>query len=63
MLEDWKKWNMAAVKSLIVNLAVCAVWYALEWQQFGELQWDRKGDNAVGFLYYLILWWMFYKQN
>lgn len=48
-------------KSITVNLAVTAIWYAAEYEQFGTLQWDRWGDNIIGVLYILILWWMFRK--
>lgn len=50
-------------KSIIVNLAVTAIWYAAEYEQFGTLQWDRWGDNIIGVLYILILWWMFRKME
>lgn len=46
-------------KSIIVNLAVTAIWYAVEYEQFGTLQWDRWGDNIIGVLYILIIWQMF----
>lgn len=48
-------------KSLIINLAVTAIWYTAEYEQFGELQWNRWGDNIIGVLYILILWWAFRK--
>lgn len=51
------------LKSFIVNLAVMAIWYAAEYEQFGTLQWDRWGDNIIGMLYMIILWWMFYKHD
>lgn len=53
----------ALYKSIIVNLAVMAIWYAAEYRQFGELQWDRWGDNIVGVLYILILWRAFSKAD
>ena len=54
---------MALVKAVIVSLAISAVWYAYEWKQFGELQWDRKCDNIVGVLYLMVLWYLFAHQN
>lgn len=50
-------------KSLIVNLAVTAIWYAAEYEQFGALQWDRWGDNIIGIIYVFILWWAFHKHD
>lgn len=46
-------------KSARVNLAVTAIWYAAEYAQFGELKWNRWGDNIVGALYLFILWRVF----
>lgn len=54
---------MALIKAFIVSMAISAVWYGLEWTQFGELQWDRKCDNVVGVLYLLVLWYLFAHQN
>lgn len=50
-------------KSIIVNLAVTAIWYATEYEQFGELQWNRWGDNIVGVLYIIIFWRVFRKME
>lgn len=50
-------------KSLIINLAVTAIWYIAEYKQFGELQWNRWGDNIVGAIWILILWWAFHKNE
>lgn len=54
---------MAFVKACVVNLAISAVWYGLEWIQFGELQWDRECDNVVSLLYLLVLWYLFANQK
>ena len=54
---------MAFIKAMVVNLAITAVWYAFEWKQFGELQWNRTCDNVVGILYFLVLWYLFANQN
>ena len=59
MIRDMK----ALWKSLITNLAVTAIWYAAEYEQFGTLQWDRWGDNIIGIIYITILWWAFHKIN
>lgn len=40
----------------LITLAITAVWYGLEYQQFGELQWDRLCDEVVSGLYFLALW-------
>ncbi|MDD3253929.1 MAG: hypothetical protein PHV18_15400 [Lachnospiraceae bacterium] len=54
---------MAFIKALIVNMAISAVWYAIEWMQYGELQWDRECDDVVWWLYLLVLWYLFAHQN
>lgn len=51
----------ALLKSCVVSLAVLAIWYALEWQQFGELQWNRVCDEAVFWLYFVVLLYLFLK--
>jgi len=48
-------------KSFVVNLAVTAIWYAAEYEQFGTLQWDRWSDNIISVIYMVILWWVFRK--
>lgn len=53
----------AFVKTLTVNLAVTAIWYASEWMQFGELQFNRECDNIVNTIYLFILWYLFYENE
>lgn len=50
---------MAFIQALMVNLAITEIWYMTEWAQFKELQWDRKCDNIVSLLYFLVLWALF----
>lgn len=50
---------MAFIQALMVNLAITEIWYMTEWAQFEELQWDRKCDNIVSLLYFLVLWALF----
>ena len=54
---------MALIKALMVNMAISAMWYGLEWMQYKELQWDGECDNVVWVLYLLVLWWLFAHQN
>ena len=54
---------MAFIKSLIISMAITCVWYFTEYQQFGELQWDRQCDNIVGVLYFIALWYAFAQVN
>lgn len=49
----------AFVKAFVTNMSVLAVWYALEWMEFGELQWNRDCDNTVWGLYLVILYFLF----
>lgn len=47
-----KRIDRAIWKSLIVNFAINAVWYALEWYQYGELQWYQwGGQRGWNYLY------------
>lgn len=48
-------------KALIMNLAITAIWYFSEYNQYKELQWDRRCDNIVGTLYFILTWYLFYK--
>ena len=54
---------MEAIKALLVSCAILAIWYALEFEQIGELQWDRKCDGIVWWLYFFALWYLFAHQN
>lgn len=54
---------MALFKAWITSVAICAVWYGLEWKQYRQLQWDRKCDSVVWVLYLLVLWYLFAHQN
>lgn len=51
------------IKAVIVSMAICAVWYGLEWLEFGELQWNRECDNVVFNLYFIALWYAFSKRG
>lgn len=53
----------AFAKALTINLAVTAIWYALEWMQFGELQFNRECDNVVSTIYLFVLWYLFWKKS
>ena len=44
---------MSLLIAFIINLAITTIWYRLEYQQFGELQWNRKCDNVVSVLYFI----------
>ena len=44
------------IKTVIINLARTAIWYAYEYEQFGELQWDRKCDLVVSVIYTVVIW-------
>lgn len=50
---------MAFIQALMVNLAITGIWYMTEWAQFKELQWNRKCDDIVNLLYFLVLWVLF----
>ena len=45
----------AFIISTLISLAITAVWYILEYKQFGELQWGRQCDEVVFLLYFIAL--------
>ena len=53
----------AFIEALTVNLAATAIWYASEWMQFGELQFNRECDNVVSIIYLFVLWYLFYEKE
>ena len=53
---------MAFIKSLIVNLAILAIWLIFEYNEFGSLQ-DRECDDVVFMCYFLIIWWLFAQKG
>lgn len=53
---------VAFIKAVVLDLAIYAVWYYLEYKQFGTLQWDRKCDDVVGILYFLLTWYLLAKK-
>lgn len=54
-------WMKGFIMAALVSFAILAIWYRLEWMQFGELQWNRKCDDVVFALYFLVLWYLFSK--
>lgn len=44
------------ISATLVSLSIMAIWYALEYMQFGQLQWNRTCDEVVGVLYFIVLW-------
>lgn len=54
---------MVIIKALITNLAVAAIWYVLEYKEFGEFQWNRQCDNTIWMVYFIILLYLFSTQR
>ena len=48
--------------ALTTNLAVCCIWYTVEYQEYGQLYF-RKCDNLVWLIYLCILWYLFYTKE
>lgn len=48
-------------KSVIINITIAAVWYWSEYRQFGALQWNRKCDNLIWAIYFVIIWYLIYR--
>lgn len=59
MFTDWR----ALWKATIHMLAICALWYGLEFMQYGTLQWDRQCDNVIGVIFLVVLWYAYHKIN
>lgn len=58
-LRDYNSWCTSAIYSL----AIGCIWYGLEYVQFSKLQWDRKCDNCVYLIYYILIAWLVHKNN
>lgn len=50
------------VQALTTNLSVCCIWYAVEYQEYGQLYF-RECDNIVWIIYLCILWYLFYTKE
>lgn len=50
-------------KSYVTLLAISAIWYGLEFIEFGTLCWDRKCDNIIGLLFFIALWYANHRAN
>lgn len=50
------------IQALIINLTVCCIWYAAEYQEYGQLYF-RECDNIVWIIYLCILWYLFYTKE
>lgn len=44
------------VNATLISFAIMSIWYRTEYEQFGELQWNRKCDDIVCLLYFIALW-------
>lgn len=59
MFTDWR----ALWKATIHVLAISALWYGLEFMQYGTLQWDRQCDNVIGIIFLVVLWYAYHQIN
>ena len=50
-------------KAIIHTLAICAIWYILEFIQYGTLQLNRQCDNVVVIVFLIVLWNAYHKIN
>lgn len=44
-------------------LAISALWYSIEFIQYGTLQWDRQCDNVIGIIFLVVLWYAYHQIN
>ena len=51
-----KRMSKGFILATLVSLSIVAIWYALEYMQFGTLQWNIKCDEVVIILYFIALW-------
>lgn len=59
MLTDYK----AVAKAFVHLLAIFAIWYILEFMEFGTLQWNRTCDEIIGLIFFFILWKAYHTHN
>lgn len=59
MFTDFK----AAGKAFVHLLAISAIWYGLEFMEFGTLQWNRTCDEIIGLIFFFILWKAYHTHN
>lgn len=59
MFTDWR----ALWRATIHMLAISALWYGLEFMQYGTLQWDRQCDNVIGIIFLVVLWYAYHQNN
>ena len=45
----------ALAESVVINLAIVALWLMAEYDQFGELQFDRKCDSLIYCIYFFTI--------
>ena len=50
------------IQALTTNLAMCCIWYAAEYQEYGQLYF-RQCDNIVWIIYFCVLWYLFYTKE
>ncbi len=53
----------SGICSVIINLAISAIWFVFEYLQFNELQFNRDCDTVVSFIYFCIIWHAIYKSK
>ena len=58
-IQELQKKKLGPIKGVIlaciITLTITAVWYGVEWIQFGKLQWNRNCDEIVTLLYFIAL--------
>ena len=45
-------------RSMLISLSILSLWMICEYQQFGELQFNRQCDDMVFILYHSVITWL-----
>ena len=53
----------AAWRAFVTTLAITAIWYILEFSEFGTLMWDRTCDDVIIGIFFIVLWHAYYRED
>lgn len=60
---DLVRFVASFIKTFVINMSIIAVWYWLEYKQFGELQHNRECDEVVAAIYFMVIWILLYVKG
>ena len=53
----------AAWRAFVTTLAITAIWYILEFSEFGTLMWDITCDDVIIGIFFIVLWHAYYRED